>query len=187
MRTKMSFVLLAVLLLAGISVAGTAVAGTASTDQEAFDAQAAFDRLAEMAGTWTGGAEGEGEAEEEALGLKVKHTFQVSAAGNVIMETMNPGTDHEMINMYHLDGDDLVLTHYCAGGNQPRMRIVAEKSTADHFVFDYDGGTNLDPATDPHIHAANLTFGDGTLESVWIPYNAGEPAGKMAFHLTRAE
>lgn len=180
MRTKMSFVLLAVLLLAGFAVA------TATANEEAFDAQAAFDRLAEMAGTWTGGAKGEGEA-EEASGHEVKHTFQVSAAGNVIMETMNPGTDHEMINMYHLDGDDLVLTHYCAGGNQPRMRIVAEASTADHFVFDYDGGTNLDPATDPHIHAANLTFGDGTLESVWIPYNAGEPAGKMAFHLTRAE
>lgn len=180
MRTKMSFVLLAVLLV-GMSIAGTTTAG-----QQAFDAKAAFDRLAEMSGTWTGDAKGEGEA-EEGSGHAVKHTFQVSANGSVIMETMNPGTDHEMINMYHLDGDDLVLTHYCAGGNQPRMRIVAEKSTADHFVFDYDGGTNLDPATDPHIHAARITFGDDGVDSVWIPYGGGEPAGKMAFRLTRAE
>ena len=179
MRKTWSFLLLAALLT---------FAGTATAEQGTFDAQAAFDRLAEMAGTWTGGAKGEGEAEGEAEGGKdVEHTFQVSASGSVVMETMNPGTDHEMINMYHLDGDDLVLTHYCAGGNQPRMRIVPEKSSADRLVFDYDGGTNLDPATDGHIHGADLTFGDGFVDSVWIAYNAGEPAGEMAFHLTRVE
>lgn len=36
---------------------------------------------------------------------------------------MQPGTDHEMINMDHLDCEDLVLTRYRAGGNQPRMRL----------------------------------------------------------------
>lgn len=163
-----------------------------ATDDAAsgFDAQAAFDRLAAMAGTWTGTAAGEGEAadaEEASAGMQVTHEFKVSANGSVVMETMNPGTEHEMINMYHLDGDDLVLTHYCAGGNQPRMRIVADESTSDHLVFDYDGGSNLDPSTDGHIHAAQITFQDDGVESVWFPYDAGEQAGKMAFHLTRAE
>ena len=35
-----------------------------------------------------------------------------------------------MINMYHMDGDDLVLTHYCAGGNQPTMKLNTENSSA---------------------------------------------------------
>ena len=56
----------------------------------------------------------------------VVHEFKTSAAGTVVMETMNPGTGHEMINMYHVDGDDLLLTHYCAGNNQPRMRLNRE-------------------------------------------------------------
>ena len=27
----------------------------------------------------------------------------------------------DMISMFNLDGDRVVLTHYCAAGNQPRM------------------------------------------------------------------
>jgi hypothetical protein len=152
-----------------------------------FEAQAAFDRLAAMEGTWTGMAAGKGAAEAEGS-FAVTHTFQLSANGTVVMETMNPGTPHEMINMYHLDGGDLVLTHYCAGGNQPHMRSVAEKSTLEHLVFDFDGGTNLDPAKDPHIHAARIDFlEDGAVDSIWISRNEGAEAGEMAFHLSRAE
>lgn len=186
MRTMWSYVLLGVLLMAGPTAAGTA----AANDSTAADSQAAFDRLAEMAGTWTGTAEGEGEAEAEAeanADMTVTHEFQLSANGSVVMETMNPGTEYEMINMYHLDGDDLVLTHYCAGGNQPHMRMVPAESTADLLVFDFDGGTNLDPQHDGHIHAARITFEEKGVLSEWISYNAGEQAGTMAFHLTRAE
>ena len=116
------------------------------------------------------------------------HVFEVSANGSVVMETMMPGTEHEMINMYHLDGDDLVMTHYCAGGNQPHMRLNAETSTPDALNFDFDGGTNLDPAKDGHIHAGQLIFkGKDQIDSVWVGYNEGKPAGTMTFHLSRSE
>ncbi len=49
-----------------------------------------------------------------------------------------------MINMYHLDGDDLVLTHYCAGGNQPHMKLDRASATSGKLQFDFIGGTNLD-------------------------------------------
>ncbi|MDA8016729.1 MAG: hypothetical protein MPN21_04700 [Thermoanaerobaculia bacterium] len=181
MRTKWSLSVLVLLL----TFAGVATAA----EETAFDAQAAFDRLTELAGTWTGTAAGEGKAAEESEGqdMNVTHRFQVSANGTVVMETMNPGTEHEMINMYHLDGDDLMLTHYCAGGNQPRMRIVAAESSPDHLVFDFDGGTNLDPAVDGHIHAARIQLKSDEIHSAWISYYNGEQGGKMTFYLTRAE
>lgn len=182
MRIHRSLVLFAATL---VLLAVPALADT--TDQTTFDAQAAFDRLASLAGTWTGTTSGEAEAADE-TSFAVTHTFELSANGSVVMETMNPGTEHEMINMYHLDGDDLMLTHYCAGGNQPRMRIVAPKSGQDRLVFDFDGGTNLDPAVDPHIYAARIDFLEGgALDSVWLSRSAGAEAGEMAFHLTRAE
>jgi hypothetical protein len=68
-----------------------------------------------------------------------------SAGGSVVMETMMAGTDYEMINMYHLDGDDLVLTHYCAGGNQPTMRLDRAKATATELPFVFTGGPTSTP------------------------------------------
>jgi hypothetical protein len=176
---KRATVALAILLLA-------AGAGAASAEVSARDAFAA---LAGLAGTWQGVPEGSGEAAapaEEAGG--VTHEIVLSAAGTVVMETMQPGTDHEMINMYHLDGDDLVLTHYCAGGNQPTMRLDRQASTAELLVFDFTGGTNLDPATDEHIHDMEIELmGDGQMESRWTGWSGGEAAGVMTFRLARAE
>lgn len=166
-----------------LASAGTVSAGEGSK----VDAAAAFEQLKGMAGTWVGTAEGEGEAEgKNHADSGVKMVFEVSAAGTVVKETMMPGTEHEMINMYHMDGEDLVLTHYCAGGNQPTMKL--DRSHHGALKFDFTGGTNLDPAVDGHIHAARLTFHEGgTVESQWTPYAGGKPAGSMSFTLTRQE
>ncbi|MCP4200990.1 MAG: hypothetical protein GY769_03560 [bacterium] len=162
---------------------------TAAPSQAGADAASVFEQLKTLQGTWTGTPEGKGEeasAEAERVS-EVVHEFAVSAAGTVVMETMGPGSDHEMINMYHLDGDDLVLTHYCAGGNQPRMRLDREASSADSFVFEFSGGTNLDPAVDEHIHSASIRMlEDGRLDSVWQAHSGGEQVGEMAFHLSRS-
>jgi len=150
-------------------------------------AQQVFDRLATLSGEWNGSAKGEGEAEAEGE-HSVHHVFELSAANTVVMETMNPGGAHEMINMYHVDGDDLVMTHYCAGGNQPTMKVKLEESSLDHLVFEFTGGTNLDAATDNHIHDAAIHWNDdGTLLSTWRAFGNGEPVGNMEFTLSRQE
>jgi len=51
--------------------------------------------------------------------------FKVTAAGSAVREIMFPGTAQEMTNVYCLDGNALAMTHYCAMGNQPRMRAAA--------------------------------------------------------------
>ena len=142
------------------------------------EASAAFEKMKTLAGDWNGAPEGE---------MKAHHAIQVSANGSVVMETMNPGTSHEMINMYHLDGEELVLTHYCAEGNQPTMQLDREASTPTMLVFEFTGGTNLDPAVDSHIHRARITW-DGTdrIESKWFSYSAGKQAGEMTFDLERS-
>ena len=161
------------------------VSAVATPATLASDAAKIFDRLKGMEGTWSGTSLGSGEAAGESA--DVEHVFELSANGTVVMETMMPGTDHEMINMYHLDGDDLVLTHYCAGGNQPTMKLNATRSTEGQLVFDFTGGTNLDATADPHIHAARLEFDDdGTLVSRWISWNEGREAGEMVFRLKKA-
>ena len=139
------------------------------------DARAAFERLKSLAGRWEGTVGGQPGGVVE---------YRVAGAGSVVMETLFPGTDHEMISMYHLDGDDLVMVHYCTKGNQPRMKLVA--GSGEELVFDYTGGTNLDPAADSYARGGRLRVrGDGHLETSWSFWNAGAETSTIDFVLDR--
>ena len=111
------------------------------------DGKAAFERLKSLAGTW------EGQAGHGQPGQAATVTYRVASGGSVVEETLFPGTPHEMISMYHVVDGELVLTHYCAMANQPRMRLDRKASTPDRLVFAFDGGTNFDPAKDTHVHS----------------------------------
>jgi len=51
--------------------------------------------------------------------------YRITAGGTVLLETWMPGTPAETITTFHLDGQRLVLTHYCGQGNQPRLAMQA--------------------------------------------------------------
>ena len=89
-----------------------------------------------------------------------------------------------MMTVYHLDGDTLLATHYCAMGNQPVMKL--EKATARELSFGFAGGTNLDAAKDVHIHSGRLRFvEEGKLESEWDVYQGAKRTGANSFVLER--
>ena len=56
----------------------------------------------------------------------------------------------------------------------------------DEFVFVFDGGTNLDPEKDMHIHGVRIKFEkDGQVTSAWDGYTGGKKAGTTTFEMTR--
>ena len=83
-------------------------------------------------------------------------TYRVTAGGNTVVETFPVNTPQEMVTVYHLDGNEVVLTHYCSGDTQPRMRSKGLEGNV--LVFDYDGGTNIDPSKTSHMHATQMEF-----------------------------
>ena len=143
------------------------------------EGKAAFERMKTLAGTW------EGQAGHGQPGQAATVTYRVASGGSVVEETLFPGTPHEMISMYHVVDGDLVLTHYCAMANQPRMRLDRKASTPDRLVFVFDGGTNFDPAKDTHVHSGVVEWQGETLHNAWAVYSAGKPAGQNEFVLTR--
>jgi hypothetical protein len=167
--------------LAGI-VATAALAAPLAAGEPASSpvgAKAALERLKALAGEWRGSV-------ESPDGPATSVRYEVTSGGSVVMETQFPGTDHEMRSLYHLDGEELVLTHYCAMGNQPRMRLARSASTLDELVFEFDGGTNLDPARDVHVHSGRVRFeGDGRLRSEWTVFQGERQVGANTFFLTR--
>lgn len=116
-------------------------------------AHAGLERLKKLAGTWVE-ADKDGKPTDQVVSV-----IKVIGAGSTVHETLFPGQPHEMVSVYHLDGSDLVMTHYCALGNQPKMK-ADRNAPANKIVFQFAGGTNFDPAKDKHMHGGTLTFVD---------------------------
>jgi hypothetical protein len=149
-------------------VAATAAA-TALAQSEPQPAAAAFDKLKALAGDWID--------VDGAFGMKgqVAVTYRLTGGGTSVVETLFAGTPHEMTTVYHKDGRHVVLTHYCSAGNQPRMRATTTDGRSLDFAF--DGGTNLDPAKDGHMHSGRIEFVDGDrIRAVWVGWEQGKPS-----------
>ncbi len=164
---------------------------TKSTAKPGVDAKTAFARLKTLAGTWQAKAVDETNSEHkkdkaDEHPREALEVFKVTGAGSALVETQHPGSNHEMVSVYHLDGDDLRMTHYCAAQNQPHVKLDRTNSTPDHFIFVFDGGTNFDPEKDMHIHGVKITFEkDGKVVSDWESYVGGKKAMTTSFHLSR--
>jgi hypothetical protein len=116
---------------------------------------------------------------------KLVSSIRVTSAGSTVQETLFPGTDHEMVTMYHLDGPDLILTHYCMLGNQPRMRAV-QGANPNVIAFKFIGGTNLKSDDEQHMDQATLTIeGTDHFKAEWVSCKDGKSCHKVAFNLVR--
>lgn len=140
---------------------------------------AQFESLKGLSGDWYQ-PDGSGAPEGE-----VVLNYRVSSGGSAVIETVFPGQQHEMVTAYTLDGPALVLTHYCALGNAPRMRAVEEGDAGEvHFVC---AGVGNAPDHDAlHMHDAVFRFeDDGRLHSVWTVWGEGALGGSQNFDLVR--
>ena len=140
----------------------------------------ALDPLKKLAGEWVGKA---GPSGGQMMDATV--TYRVTANGSAVMETLFPGASEEMVTMYTVDKGGLVLTHYCAAGNQPRM-MARKSAAANELVFDFAGGANINPARDQFMHNAKLVFvDDDRLRSEWTDWKNGKKTQTMVFELER--
>lgn len=137
--------------MTGVLAASALWLGLGGTVAQASDkvdtsATAAFAKLKTLAGSW------------EATGKrgKVTTSYEVISNGSALVEHINVPGESEMMTVYHLDGDRLVLTHYCTAGNQPHMQAEAYDPASSKIVFDFAGGGNL---SDPNVgHMHNVAF-----------------------------
>lgn len=162
---------------AAIGLCGLLRASDKNTPGKGGAGAAAFEKLRALNGEWRGTVQSKD-------GPPVTVTYRTTSNGNAVLEDLFPGTSHEMITIYHLDGDALVLTHYCALGNQPRMSLTTAE--AGELVFDFTGGANVRPEVDAHMHSARISLHDPDhLESEWVVYQSGRRLDSKKFFLER--
>jgi hypothetical protein len=144
------------ILVCGLLVAALS-AGTKADDKHSPiptpPKNAGMDKMKSLVGTWVKVDE-KGNPTDE-----VVSEIKLTAGGSAVQETLFPGQPHEMVSIYTVDGDKLLMTHYCMLGNQPQMK-ADPKSSANQLKFEFIGGTNLDPTKDKHMHGATLTIVD---------------------------
>jgi hypothetical protein len=121
-----------------VAVLTSALAGTLAF--AASDAQKSFEQLKSLSGSWQGKA---------SSGKPVQVDFRATSRGSALMSEIKGGED--MITMFNLDGERLLMTHYCGAGNQPRMLATASPD-GKTITFDFLDATNLASPEAGHMH-----------------------------------
>ena len=150
------------ILIAVLTLAASALAQT--------DAQKAYAKIKTMPGTW----EGQGPD-----GHAFQVTYTMTAAGSAVMSEIKV-PNHEMVSMFHLDGSSrLLMTHYCAAMNQPRMQASLSPD-GKIITFNFVDATNLPSADAGHMEKMVLTLIDDNHHTEeWVFVDHGKQEKKM--------
>ena len=85
--------------------------------------------------------------------------YRLISADTALVEEFGDPARQPTQTVFHLDGDRLLATHYCAQGNQPRLRLRPGSST-EALVFEFLDATNLHSAADSHLVRLTLRWRD---------------------------
>jgi hypothetical protein len=127
---------------------------SARADEPQSPAVSWLTRLKALEGEWKGTTPG---------GKPVRLSYKSIAGGTAVMEVFSYGDGpgaKSMYTIYHLDGDHLMLTHYCVSNNQPRMRAELPSKEQDVLRFSFVDATNLNDPKAGHMHRAMLRVVD---------------------------
>lgn len=162
MKLVRNLVAVAVILAASFAMAGT-------------DGRKTFTQLQALEGTWEG---------KNSQGQPLTVSFRMTAGGSALMSEIHGHGKENMITMFHMDGDRLLMTHYCGAGNQPRMRVVASDDTS--VTFEFMDGTNIGPG-DGHMQRVTFTQPDADHHTEkWVFLDHGKEMTEL-FTLERAK
>ena len=155
------------------------------------EAQKSFDQLKTLAGSWDGQlttiphqADMDGKAP--------RITLRVTSRGNALVHEMqeigkpdDPTKYDHPVTMLYLDGDRLLLTHYCDAGNRPRMvaRTSPGGKTVEFDFLDVAGSTQYG-----HMHHAIFTVIDANHHTEdWTYMMPGDKPIHAHFDLQRVQ
>jgi len=174
-----------VVVMSAVVLISLSTVGLAQSDVQKSDAQKSFDKLKTLAGSWEGHVTTI-PPEPDIEGKLVQATLRVTSMGNALMHEMTgAGRPDDPITMLYLDGDRLLLTHYCDAGNRPRMvgKMSPDEKTVEFDFLDVSGSTQYG-----HMHHAVFTFLDANHHTEdWTYMNPGDKPVHARIDLLRTK
>ncbi|NOT01020.1 MAG: VOC family protein [Phycisphaerales bacterium] len=127
----------------------------------------AFDRLKALSGEWEG---------VSTKGWKERIQYEAMAAGSCVMETsFDAHPNEQMVTMFCMDGERLLLTHYCVAKNQPRLLLTEAADDLSALTFTFLDGTNLPSRDKGHMDKVVFKFeSPEKFTSQWTWYQDGK-------------
>lgn len=130
-----------------------------------------FERLKDLVGEWTGAW--------EPGSMPTRVVYSLTGNGSVLVEDYRID-DTTMSTLYHLDGEELMLTHYCSKANQPRMRATSLGEDGPLEFVAFDVTNNL---TGGYSKALTLELIDR--DRISISYTGSRTGGTSGVRLRR--
>ena len=126
------------------------LSGVARAEEQESPGPRMFERLKTLTGEWEGTFEWSG-GRTGSGNLRV--TYALTGGGSALVENLVLGGVPTMTTVYHLDGSDLRMTHYCAARNQPRLKAVRFDEGQGSAEFALVDVTGVGPKNPGHVQA----------------------------------
>jgi len=160
-----------------------ACAGDPSWGDVQEDAGPALTQLRALAGDWEGSYAWSGA--RTATGT-VNATYYGTGNGSSVVENLTMEGVPSMTSVYHLDGTDLRVTHFCAAQNQPRLKARAIDLSKGELDFDFVDATNLLSPDAPHVYGIEVRLLSADHITLTFLFSAGDKRSKEFIDLKRA-
>jgi hypothetical protein len=112
-------------------------------------ANIAFEKIRALDGDWQGTVAWTGQQPSE-----IGAHYYITGNGSAVVEDLSNG----MSSVYHLDGTDLRMTHFCAAQNQPRLKATAFGPDNSGITFSFVDITNLSSPKAGHVQGLDMKF-----------------------------
>ena len=140
-----------------------------------------FEKMKGLVGVWEGKA-------DMGKGMEtIKATYELTSAGNAIVERLFAGQPHEMVTVYYDFKGKLSMTHYCSLGNQPHMELMNPGENSMMFVLSKKN-PNLASVKETHMHSLTISFDSkDSITHTWTLYEKGKKKSDVVIKLVRTK
>jgi hypothetical protein len=152
----------------------------AGREPDAESVSSLMSRFRGLAGVWRG---------HSSKGWDETESYTLAGKGSTVMAVSHfiDTPEDSMVTMFHVDGDRMLLTHYCEEGNQPRLVASEIGPGGSTATFTFLDGTGLKEHPG-HMHTVKFEFQDADhFTSQWSYFANGHESWteKIAYERAR--
>lgn len=138
-----------------------------------------YAQLKRLAGRWEGTVSEMGAAQTQPAQVE----YRLTSGGSALVETLFPGTDHEMTSVYYEQDGKPAMTHYCMLQNRPQLSLVSAAPGRLEFSLAASSGIT---ENERHMHQLVITWKDADhITQAWTSYKDEKPEGMTTITLSR--